>query len=421
MHESPDCVADLVANLRWCDPDSLVLLYDGAQGAPQGAGQNTGGAPQGAGQNTRREGPLRDRHWGDAGGVLVHPWPRPVGWGRLHEFAIDCLRLAVECLDFASITFVDSDQLAVREGYSRQLGVHLGRAPGAGCLVSVPGVQPPTTLFGPAQAAWHEIELWRPFLRRFPGGEDKFPHWTFWPGTVFTRAAATGILELYDDEELQGILGRSSLWATEEVLLASLAALAGHDVVANPFSHPALRYRTEFSADEIDEALRDPACWWVHPVARSYDDPIRRRVREACQGYRPLPGTAATVRCTGTTPSPPRPHPPAHLTPVRRSVSCVLAAGGGPAVVAMAIRRFLAGEPEDRELIIVDDGANPVRDLVPADPRIRYLRLAEPHSPGEQRNVGCAQAWGEVIEHWDGAGVTLRHRRRDWELQPFTP
>jgi hypothetical protein len=69
----------------------------------------------------------------------------------------------------------------------------------------------------------------------------------------------------------------------------------------------------------------------------------------------------------------------------------------------------------------VDDGANPVRDLVPGDPRIRYLRLAEPHGLGAKRNFGCAQAWGEVIEHWDGSGVTLRHRRRDWELQPFTP
>ena len=113
-------------------------------------------------------------------------------------------------------------------------------------------------------------------------------------------------------EELQRILGRSSLWATEEVLLASLAALAGHDVVANPFTHPALRYRTEFSAAEIEEALRDPGCWWVHPVVRSYDDPIRRRVRGAFQGYRPLPGTAATVRCTGTTPSTSMPIPPLH-------------------------------------------------------------------------------------------------------------
>jgi hypothetical protein len=330
------------------------------------------------------------------------------------------MRLAVECLDFASITFVDSDQLAVREGYSRDLARHLAHTPRAGCLASVPGVQPPTTLFGPAQAAWHEIELWRPFLRRFLGGEDKFPHWTFWPGSVFTRAAATGILELYDDEELRGVLGGSSLWATEEVLLVSLAALAGHDVVANPFAHPALRYRTEFSAAEIDEALRDSGCWWVHPVARSCDDPIRRRVREAFQGYRQAPA-AATVLRTGATPSPSRPHPPAHLTPVRRSVSCVLTADGRRSSVAEAIRRFLAGEPEDRELIVVDDGTNPVRDLVPDDPRIRYLRLGEPHSLGAQRNISCAQAWGEVIEHWDGAGVTFRHRRRAWELQPFTP
>ena len=116
-----------------------------------------------------------------------------------------------------------------------------------------------------------------------------------------------------------------------------------------------------------------------------------------------------------------RPHPPAHVTPVRRSVSCVLTAGAGPASVAEAIHRFLNGKPEDRKLIIVDDGANPVRDLVPDDPQIRYLRLDEPYSLGAQRHIGCAQAWGEVIEHWDGAGATFRHRRRAWELEPFTP
>ena len=32
VHESPECVSDLVANLRHLDPASTVLLYDGTGG-----------------------------------------------------------------------------------------------------------------------------------------------------------------------------------------------------------------------------------------------------------------------------------------------------------------------------------------------------------------------------------------------------
>jgi hypothetical protein len=405
VHEAPDCVADLVANLRYCDPDSLVLVYDG-------------GGP---------DGPLGNELVFDDEGVVVYPWPQQVRWGWLHDFAIDCMRFAVECVDFATITFVDSDQLAVRRGYSEQLAGHLSREPHAGCLVSTPGVQPDSTLLGPAQAAWQEMDLWRPFLRRFPSGEDRFPHWTFWPATVFTRDAAASIVELSDDEDLRAILGRSSLWASEEVLLASLAALAGHEVAANPFSHPAVRYRKEFSPSEVDEAMADPACWWVHPVARTYHDPVRSRVRASLGGYRPLPATSPGARRTAAMPSQPRPHNGGLVTPVRRVVSCVLPVTGRRAEVAEAIGRFLAGEPGGRpamgdcELLIVDDGPDAAADLVPEDARIRYVRLTRPESLVTKRNIGCALAWGEVIEHWDGAGPSFGHRRRLWELQPFTP
>ena len=69
LHEAPDCVGDLVANLQHLDPESTVLLYDG-----------TGGA-------------LRDELSALTGpGVLMHPHPRAMAWGKLHDFAVDCMR-----------------------------------------------------------------------------------------------------------------------------------------------------------------------------------------------------------------------------------------------------------------------------------------------------------------------------------------
>jgi hypothetical protein len=272
VHEAPDCVADLVANLQHLDPESTVLLYDGSGGA------------------------LLSELSGLTGpGVLVHPHPRAMAWGKLHDFALDCMRFGLERLDFGALTIVDSDQLALRAGYSAYLAAFLARHPEAGCLVSAEGVQPRTTRIGPPQAAWREFELWAPFLQRFPEGESRFPHWTFWPATVFTRAAAQEFVTLWEDEQLQGILAKSAIWASEEVVLPTLVALLGHEVLRNPCTYDLVQYRTSYSAAQIDAAMARPSVFWVHPVPRSYRDPLRSRLRTHFGSYLPPPSSGAAA------------------------------------------------------------------------------------------------------------------------------
>ncbi|HLI58019.1 MAG TPA: class I SAM-dependent methyltransferase, partial [Actinomycetota bacterium] len=270
VHEAPDCVADLVANLQHLDPASTVLLYDGSGGAL-----------------------LPELSRLAAPGVLVHPEPRSMAWGRLHDFALDSLRLALERTDFQALTIVDSDQLALRPGYSAYLAAFLAGHPEAGCLVSAEGVQPQTTRIGPAQAAWREVELWEPFLRRFPDGESRFPHWTFWPATVFTRAAAQQLVALWEDKQLQGILARSAIWASEEVVLPTLVALLGHQVLRNPCTYDLVQYRASYSPAQVEAAMARPTVFWVHPVPRSYRDPLRSRLRAHFGSYLPVPASPA--------------------------------------------------------------------------------------------------------------------------------
>ncbi|WP_437975557.1 glycosyltransferase [Sorangium sp. So ce295] len=71
------------------------------------------------------------------------------------------------------------------------------------------------------------------------------------------------------------------------------------------------------------------------------------------------------------------------------------------AFVPQAIACFLAQDYEPRELIILDDGSDPVADLVPSDARIRYRRLSRRLNVGQKRNLACAEARGEIIVHWD--------------------
>jgi predicted O-methyltransferase YrrM len=263
VHESPECVSDLVANLRHLDPASTVLLYDGSGG--QLGLASISDASDSA--------------------VLLHPSPRRMEWGRLHEFAVDVLRFTLTNTDADTVTIVDSDQLALRSGYSAYLGAFLHANPGIGMLGSTERPEPPTTQIGPAQVAWSELELWRPLLDRFSDRRHLFPWWTFWPSTVFTRAGARAIADLYDDPTVQRVLGATRMWATEEVVLPALVALAGLDIVKNPCSHDYVRFRRTYTASDVDAAMRRADAFWLHPVRRHYDDPVRAQVRAKYSGY----------------------------------------------------------------------------------------------------------------------------------------
>ena len=82
-------------------------------------------------------------------------------------------------------------------------------------------------------------------------------------------------------------------------------------------------------------------------------------------------------------------------------VSSIMPTHNRRVFVPRAIAYFLRQDYPDKELVIVDNGPDLVEDLVPADPRIRYLRCDEQLSIGAKRNLACQQARGEIILHWD--------------------
>jgi glycosyltransferase involved in cell wall biosynthesis len=82
-------------------------------------------------------------------------------------------------------------------------------------------------------------------------------------------------------------------------------------------------------------------------------------------------------------------------------VSCLMPTADRRQFVPLAVACFLAQDHPSCELLVVDDGRDAVRDLVPDDPRVRYLRLDRRLPLGAKRNLACEAAAGEVIVHWD--------------------
>jgi glycosyltransferase involved in cell wall biosynthesis len=70
-------------------------------------------------------------------------------------------------------------------------------------------------------------------------------------------------------------------------------------------------------------------------------------------------------------------------------------------LAGQSVAYFLRQDYPSRELIVLDDGDDPISDLIPRDERIRYVRLPERKSIGAKRNLGCEISRGELIAHWD--------------------
>jgi len=95
-------------------------------------------------------------------------------------------------------------------------------------------------------------------------------------------------------------------------------------------------------------------------------------------------------------------------------VSCIMPTYNRRAFLPLALESFSRQDYPAKELIIVDDGTDIVRDLAEGVPGVRYLHLPAHVSIGEKRNRACMEAQGAVIAHWDDddwyAPNRLRHQ-----------
>jgi O-antigen biosynthesis protein len=69
--------------------------------------------------------------------------------------------------------------------------------------------------------------------------------------------------------------------------------------------------------------------------------------------------------------------------------------------IPAAIDSWLRQDYEPKELIILDDGEEPIEDLIPSDSRIRYVFEDLRRCTGDKRNRVNSLARGEVICHFD--------------------
>lgn len=83
------------------------------------------------------------------------------------------------------------------------------------------------------------------------------------------------------------------------------------------------------------------------------------------------------------------------------SVTCVMPTCDRRRFVPHAVEWFLRQDYGRLELLVLDDGADPVADLMPDDGRVRYVRREARLPIGAKRNLMAELAAGDIIVHWD--------------------
>jgi glycosyltransferase involved in cell wall biosynthesis len=121
-------------------------------------------------------------------------------------------------------------------------------------------------------------------------------------------------------------------------------------------------------------------------------------------------GTVSAKTCCDLCPLVPRIAVPAETTVKHGKVAnagtvplvtCIMPTRDRPGFAALAIRCFERQDYPSKELIIIDDGREPLDPALLADARIRYIRLTEPASIGAKRDQGCREAQGSILLQWD--------------------
>ncbi len=319
VHEQPASALDLVRNLQALDPGSAILLYNGSADPL-----------------------LLERIGWQGDNVHVVPGAQKLGWGNLLPFLVATGQFARELGGFDALTIVDSDQLLLRAGYTAMLERVFAAHPRAGMLVTSPRKTPAERIafHMPTRDALLEADRWKPVFGSKASLDAHWGRWTFWPATVFSGAGLAAFTERWEtDATLREVTAATQMGVTEEIIPASILSAMGYDLVPNPVNRIYVRFKTPITPGEVEDAFATDDAWWLHPVVRRWDDPIRTMVRTRWLDYEvPVDEARRLVAA-----SPVRSLAPAGFL-ARQGVRTTAV---GEELIATAAQRLMASAPGD--------------------------------------------------------------------------
>jgi hypothetical protein len=249
-HNEPDCLKDLVVNLRAFAPGSDIVVYNGG----------------------------RDQGLVDGLPVDVCPYSRPLAYERVARFHGDMMQWLHESQRrYDYLVTLDSDVLLIKPGLDQYLPRIMGDS--AYMAVWLREVHPTTPWIVGQRFLLKWESIWQPIF------DVANPIGCFNPCQVFRQDYADKFMRFPKRQLLMERIERSSLRDLEEMIWSTLAATLDCAPARYPFpAETAVRYLRRHSAQEMQRWVNNPDVFFVHPITMQLDAPERRLVRALRNG-----------------------------------------------------------------------------------------------------------------------------------------
>lgn len=236
-----------------------------------------------------------------------------------------------------------------------------------------------------------------------------------------TLSACTATI-VWDPAQDESWIGRTDLHTERRLIVGATLCQTrreyeNHSFAARSATRPAAeRPNAPFVFDAPDHPFHVPrdahfavvvAPWTFGPLRSQVRYPqgvIEALLGEATALFTAAVGEPAPSRSAPVAPEPipAATHEPRVITqPVAPLVTCIMPTFNRRRFVAQAIRNIGRQDYPEIELVVIDDGSEPVADLLDGQPRTKYLRLDRRQTIGHKRNLACEAAAGQIIIQWD--------------------
>ncbi|MFY0543706.1 hypothetical protein [Brevibacillus sp. H7] len=262
-HQNEKILANQIANIKKCNPNCIVVLYNGG----------------------------RNKHFGKTLGIPICPYSRPLRYGRLGRFFYDIMRwLEARGIHYDYLVNLDSDLMFVKPGYEQFLDQVMNGYDCMGFRLKAYRTPLASRHWLPGRSMWKEWKSWKPFFR------SSYFYGTLNAMQVYRQGIVRKMLRNLNRIRLERLLKSTKVFALEEILYVTLAARRKGRMRTYPHrSRRYVRLSRPLTLPEARRAKKDPYVYFAHPIRRTLHDPARRLIT---QSSFPRQDVSASVRST---------------------------------------------------------------------------------------------------------------------------
>lgn len=241
VHDNRELVKQLIDNIRYYCPNSIMMLYNGGE----------------------------DPTLCDGLGVPVCPSSRKLERGWTTVYFLETMEwLEKQGIEYNYFINIDSDALFIRKGYEEFIQNEMKDTDYMAVKLRIP------------EEDWYignelkkDIHRWEKLFNLHPF------YGIFNVGQVISRPLVKALLELEKKEKLKAALSETVSFGSDEFFFVNLAKELGFKMkkYPNETDEEMIRYRPFFTLEEMIHYLTaTPNTWLCHPVIRDQQDPVRK-------------------------------------------------------------------------------------------------------------------------------------------------